>query len=717
MSQHYAVNSPADASAEPKLSALAVKLMAEYAEAENARQLFNERWLDDLRQYKGQYAPSTMAHLKNNKKSRVFYRMTTAKVNTMTGRLMDLLFPQRSKNWNIDPTPDPMIPEDVLMQELAPQIQERATQGFEAQMQELQAQGIMPDNLALMKLQAQSVQEAWQSIDKGPAKTRIAEERAAAMERVIDDQLKEAWANGRQRKSWSQHCRAVVQSACMYGMGTLKGPLVEKITTKRFVPQRNPDGSVAWSEEVYAEDMRPYYEAVSLWDIFPDPSALNAEQLRYVWQSHLYTDKDLTELANFPGFKGVLIQEHMRRNPEGDAQIATWESQMREINADNMGTVHSLRHRFRLYERWGYLSGAELREAGLAIDEADTTKIYASNVWILGNSIIKAAINPLEGVDIPYYFYPFIEDETAFFPEGIASLLRDPQAGMNSSVRSMQDNAAASSGPIVGVNMQALSEGEDPQDMQANKLFLFDKSGVNLSQAMQVISVPSCIEHNLSLAKFWQEASDEISTPRFNAGDGRISGAGQTASGLSMLMGASNIMLKDHVKLFDDCVCAPFIRAMFRWNMQWNPDDSIKGDFNIVAAGSQSLIAKEVRAQQIPGVLAMLANPAFAERLKTDQLLEVALEQTDLPAERILRSDEEAKEYKFMQMQQAALAQAQANVAALTQELERQGAAPEQIQQQLVAMLAAASGTAQQSQGASADMGADAGAGANAVMP
>lgn len=130
MSQHYAVNSPADASAEPKLSALAVKLMAEYAEAENARQLFNERWLDDLRQYKGQYAPPTMTHLKNNKKSRVFYRMTTAKVNTMTGRLMDLLFPQRSKNWNIDPTPDPMIPEDVLMQEFAPQIQERAAQGL-----------------------------------------------------------------------------------------------------------------------------------------------------------------------------------------------------------------------------------------------------------------------------------------------------------------------------------------------------------------------------------------------------------------------------------------------------------------------------------------------------------------------------------------------------------------------------------------------------------
>lgn len=675
------------------LGGLASRLMSEFKEAENARQLFNLRWIEDLRQYKGQYSRDTLRRIKQNKRSGVYYRLTTSKVNIMVARLMDLLFPQRSKNWNIDPTPNPELPEDVLMQELAPQIQEAAMPIFEAKMQELASRNVIPDSLAIMKLNAAAAEEAFAGIDKGPAIIRIAEERAQAMERTIDDQLKDAWSNGQIRKGWSQHCRTVVQSACLYGMGVLKGPLVERVMEKRFLPNRSAGGETQWSEQEHSEALRPYYESVSIWDVFPDPVAIVPEQLRYVWQTHVYTDKDLKELSNFPGFNTEEIRAYMQSNPDGDASLEQWEQQVREVNSDNNG-VHTLRNRYRLYERWGHLNGQDLADMG--VDVEDKSTVYASTVWILGDRVIKAAINPLEGVYIPYYWYPYMEDETAFWPEGVASLLRDAQAGINASVRAMQDNAAASSGPIYGINMQALSHGEDPRDMQANRLFLFDKAGVNLQNAFQAVTVPSCIEHNMLLSKFWQEAGDEISTPRFNSGDGRISGAGQTASGLSMLMGASNILLKDHVKLFDDNVCAPFIRAMFRWNMQWNPDESIKGDFNVVASGSQSLIAKEVRAQQIPGVMAMLATPAFAARIKTDQLLEVALEQTDLPAERLLRTNEEAEEYERKQMESAAMAQAQANMAVVMQELEKSGATPEQVQQQLVAMLAQIQGAQQQ---------------------
>lgn len=58
------------------------------------------------------------------------------------------------------------------------------------------------------------------------------------MERVIDDQLKECNANGLRRPSWQQNCRAVVKDACLYGMGVLKGPLIERTETRRYQPQR-----------------------------------------------------------------------------------------------------------------------------------------------------------------------------------------------------------------------------------------------------------------------------------------------------------------------------------------------------------------------------------------------------------------------------------------------------------------------------------------------
>ncbi len=533
-------------------------------------------------------------------------------------------------------------------------------------------------------MQAQALQEVYAKLDTRPVRIRVAKKRAAEMERVIDDQLKECNANGQRRPSWQQNCRDVVKDTCIYGMGVLKGPLIEKTETRRYQPVRDEYGNVTWQEKVTASYLRPYHEAVSVWDVFPDPGARLPSELRFVWQLHIMADKDLRELARFPGFHANAIYKYMREHTDGDARLEDWEVQTRDINPDNLSVGADLKNRFRVYERWGFLTGSELREVVTELTEEDDARVFSANVWMLGDTIIKATVNPLEGIDIPYYFYPFQTDDTSFWPEGLGSLLRHAQAGMNAAVRAVQDNAAASSGPIMGMNIAALAADEDPTAILANRVILFDKPGLNIDQAFRAVVVPSCIEHNLALASYWSNAADEISTPRFQAGDSNVSGAGKTASGLSMLMGAANILLKDHIKDFDDCVVAPFIRAMFRWNMQWNEDESIKGDYEIVASGSQSLVAKEVRAQQIPTLLNLFGIPAFSPFLKEKEMLQVALEQTDLPAERILRSDDEAQQYQ----QQQAATQAQAQVDALVGQLQKQGMTPDQIQQQMMLLLA-----------------------------
>lgn len=663
--------------------ALAWRLKEEFETAAAARKMPELRWLDDLRQYRGIYDAATMRRLSKRKRSRVFYRMTTTKVNTMVARLMDLLFPQRLKNWSVEPTPDPMLPDDILMQELGPEIEPKAMAMVQQQVQQLAMQNIVPDQLAMQKMLEEAMQMALQEANTPQARVRIAKDRAAAMERVIDDQLKECNANGQRRPSWQQNCREVVKSSCLYGMGILKGPLVEKVATKRFVAIKDEYGQTSWNEEIFSIDYRPYHEAVSIWDVFPDPGARDPSELRFVWQTHVMTDKDVMDLANFPGFDGETILKYLRENLDGDANLTDWETQVRQLNNDNDSSGAQLKNRFRVYERWGFLSGQDLAAAGANIGEDDYEQVYSSNIWMIGDRIIKAYVNPLDGIDIPYYFYPYQKDDTSFWPEGIAYALRTPQAGINAAVRAMQDNAGASSGPIYAINTAYLSEDDDPTEMQANRIFLFDKQGLAINQMFQAIAVPSCIEHNLTLSQFWQNGADEVSTPRFNSGDGNVKGAGETASGLSMLMGAANILLKDHIKDFDDCIVAPFIRAMFRWNMKWNERDDIKGDFEVVASGSQSLIAKEVRQQQVPALIQYMAIPQFAPYIRADKLLEVALEQTDLPAERILRSDEEAQQYR---MEEQAM-QAQANVQALVQELERQGLTPEQIQQQMLMVL------------------------------
>lgn len=680
------VPSGADAVQRPPADrgALGCRLAAELREAQKARSLYESRWLENLRAYKGIYPPTVGEQLRRNRRSQVYYRITTAKVNTLVARLMDLLFPQRSKNWSICATPEPCLPPDVLAEDLGEEINALLRQELDALQQRMAAGRIVPDALAARKLREEAWRRALAACDTPENRQRVAAARAKRMESLIDDQLKECNANGQRRPSWAQNCRAVVHDACLYGMGVLKGPLVEKVSRTRHICRRDETGQYVWQEEAWGEELRPYHEAVSIWDVFPDPDARHAGELRYVWQCHLMTDKDVLALMSFPGFDAQAIRRHVRENEDGDAQLASWEAQLRELDRERSGGA-ALCRRYRVWERWGFLTGRELREAGA--QAADEAGVYSANVWMMGeDTVIKAVVNPLEGVDIPYYWYPYQQDDSTFWPEGVASLLESPQAGINAAVRAMQDNAAMSSGPFLGINAQALSA-EDAADMQAalaRRVLRFDRAGVTLPQVFQAVNVPSCVSENLTAQQFWSNAADEISTPRFNAGDGNVSGAGKTASGLSMLMGASNILLKDHIKNFDDHIVAPFIRAMYRWNMQWSDREDCKGDFEVVASGSQSLIAKEVRAQQIPLITSWLGMPFFAPHIDARGLLEVAFEQTDLPVERILYTQEEAQRRR----QDEQRAGEQLKVQALMQELQRQGMTPEQVRRQLVLLLA-----------------------------
>ena len=127
----------ARAAASARLNALALQLKREFSTAESSRKLIEERWLEDLMQYRGQYPADVMERLKKFKRSQVYYRMTTNKVDMMVARLMDLLFPARSKNWAIQPTPDPEIPGELVEQ--SPEFMQAVQEVMVEQMQLLSA--------------------------------------------------------------------------------------------------------------------------------------------------------------------------------------------------------------------------------------------------------------------------------------------------------------------------------------------------------------------------------------------------------------------------------------------------------------------------------------------------------------------------------------------------------------------------------------------------
>ena len=600
------------------ISPLATRLSQTFEEYERDRRLTEERWLADLRQFRGEYAPEVKSKM-HPKRSKAFLSLTRTKVKTISARETDLLFPANGdKNWSIKPSPIPELNPTVI-------------------------QDIM----------AQYKQHTGEEPTPEMIKQFINEEainRSEAMEKEMADQLSEL--------KYRAIIRNVILSGNLYGTGVLKGPLGKTQISKRWMPHGDE-----WVP-IELRKLTPYCEFVPLWDLYPDMSARTPDEMRGIFQRYLMNRNQVYALAKRDDFNGELIIKYLRGNPTGDAQYKAHEHDLKNLNDANQSDGSFSRHgKYELKEFWGYLSADELAAQGVQIDEEQMGLEVAANVWMLGPLVIKAVISPIEGVDLPYHFYYYDKDDSSLWGEGIPAIMRDAQKLFNASVRAMLDNAAISAGPILEANMDLLDPNENPKDLFPFRVFQREGTGADAAaQAIRVYTLPSYTNEFMGMIQFFMSASDEVTAiPRYMYGDtNQVGGAGKTATGLSMLMGAANVTLKDQIKNFDDGITVPFIRALYFWNMDFNDKEFIKGDFNVVARGSSSLIAREVKAESLMQFMGATNNPTDIMYTKRDNTLReyakvLDLDELDLIKDRNTvkieeksRNEAAAEEQKFM---------------------------------------------------------------------
>lgn len=614
--------------APPNIDALGPLLLGEFAKAEQDRQATEQRWLKDLRQFKGLYDPEEESAMKG--RSRVFVRKTRTKVKTVNARMADLLFPAGSeKNWGVSSTPVPTLSaqQKTAVQKMLEAIAQAGTQVTPA------------------------------VIEK--AVKDVADKAAAGMVKAIDDQLSEA--------RYRQACLQTIHSGNLYGTGVLKGPTVERRARTKFAQVGSK-----WKarEEFY---YAPAVSFVPLWDFYPDMSATELAQCRFTYQRHRMTPHDLAELADRPAFRAraQIVRDYITAHPLGQVVTKTSDTELRAIGKRDGIDMNACQ--YEVLERWGYLSGAQLAMAGVTVPEDRAHESFFSVVWLLpSGEIIMASLQAINGVTWPYHLYQFDKDESSIFAEGLAAIMRDDQDMINSSTRMLLDNGALSSGPMFEVNPHLLSNLENLTDISAWRVWLR-----NSQSPGQRAVVPVGIDGNLSdlqsiKAMFEANADETTAIPRYMSGENVNNGAAGTASGMSMLMGAANIVIKDLIGSWDEGVTRPFIEGMYRWNMRFSKDTAIKGDYNITARGTSSLIAKEVRARQLNEFGAMTANPLDAPYIKRDVLNRLRAEANELSD--VVKTEDEVKtemaaaqnqqaQQMAMQMQQAQLQEAMGRAA------------------------------------------------------
>jgi len=565
-------------------------LLGLFGEAERDRRSIEERWMRDLRQYKAEYDPEVKARL-HPKRSQANLSLTRTKVKTVDARMMEIFFPAGSaKPWGIEPTSVPELHPQLLTQ-------------IKSQMAEITGQ-------------EPSIKEVEKVIFEE------AQARSEDMEHEMADQLEEI--------QYRDIIRQVIHSGNLYGTGILKGPLVRENISRRFLRDGNEWG------QIKITNYRPYAEFCPIWSFYPDMNATRLEDCRYVFQRHVMARHNVFKLSRRDDFLAEPILAYIKANPDGDADLKTFENSLHDTKSkgDDGASGATRTGMYQVLEFWGYLSVDELKDLEIEVPEDTLGSELAVNIWMLNDVVIKAVISPVDGVEIPFQLYYFSKDETSIFGEGIAVLMRDVQGLFNATVRAMLDNAALSAGPIIEANMDLLAAEEDPTDLFPFRVFQRTGMGSDaMAKAITVTTLPTYTSEFMALIQFLETTADNITAiPRYSYGEtGAVSGtAAQTATGLSMLMGAAHISLKDQVKAFDDGITTPFIKALYYWNMSFNERDEIKGDFQIVARGTATLMAREVQGEQLAKVMQLVQSPMFEPYTNPERLLAAVVKNLDL---------------------------------------------------------------------------------------
>lgn len=614
-----------------KLSETGTFLRARFDDVSKKRSAAEDRFLKDLRQYKGLYDPEVEKKLSRNR-SRLFSRITRTKVKAFDARMMEMLFPANNdKNWEIAPTPRPNVAETPMYQEM---VKTSLIQKMVAMVEKVaQEKGIALDAAEVL-LQQQGIMPRLERDEQVKLSEVAADQSCANMRSAIADQLAEI----RYRKM----CARVIHSGNLYGTGILKGPLVQMKADQQWQM-----GELGWMLGA-AEKLLPYLEFVPVWDFYPDPDARSLPECEFMYQRHVKTRDKVVELSHLPEFDQETILQYVQDFRSGDCEVREWEELIDSTNDRNDSNDRRPNNRYEVLEFWGALNGSQMADLGMGVEDIDAADTRWVNLWVLGEFVIKATVTPIDGMDHIYHCYYFDKDETSFWAEGLASLMRDDQSGVNASIRAMMDNAARTVGPMWEINVDLLPPGERTRDIYPDRMIF--RRGSPQSPALRAVQTESRIKEFMAIRDTFENNIHENTVPSYMHGD-QDGGVGRTVGGLSMLMGAANVNIKEQIGHFDEGITKTVITGFYHWNMLFNPDPMVKGDYSIVARGSTSLVARELRAQQLDQLLPVISAPQFMPFINSRVLLGEIFKARDLDDTEILLDEQAVNDHSVMQQQ------------------------------------------------------------------
>jgi hypothetical protein len=596
-----------------------------YKKSEDYRKNDEDRWIRAYRNYRGLYGSDVQ--FTEAEKSRVFIKVTKTKTLASYGQIVDVLFAGNRFPISVEPTElpdgvvsdvsfDPKEPEQLKNTKV-----EESPYGFAGDGKDLPKGATaqtLQDKLGPLSDALKDVDNLKEGVGKTPTAVTFSPAMIAAkkMQKKIMDQLEESGA--------TKHLRSTAFEMSLFGTGVMKGPFA--------IDKEYPN----WDDEgKYTPLFKtvPQVSHVSVWNFYPDPDASNMDEAQYVIERHKMSRSQLRALKKRPFFRDSVIDEVIQA---GENYVQKyWEDDLSDYSPENSID------RFEVLEYWGMCDVEMLLEYNIEIPKEvrDQDELQA-NIWICNGKLLRMVLNPFKPAKIPYMAAPYELNPYSFFGVGIAENMDDTQTLMNGFMRMAVDNAVLSGNLLIEVDETNLVPG---QDLSVYPGKVFRRQGGAPGQAIFGTKFPNVSQENLQLFdKARQLADESTGLPSFAHGQTGVSGVGRTASGISMLMNAASGSVKTVIKNVDDYLLRPLGEGLFRFNMQFDFDKSIKGDLEVRARGTESLMANEVRSQRLMQFLQVASNQALAPFAKFQYIIREIATSMGLDPEKVTNNMDEA---------------------------------------------------------------------------
>lgn len=594
-----------------QLTKLGAHLKQQLDQFINDRAAWETQALKNLRQYLGQYDPA-VANLIPEERSHVYPRDTRVKVKGGVAKMMEMMFPSQDKNWELSVSPNPSIPKNAL-QEIINVLQQQ-------EMMSAEQEGRQPGQISSDAIEREV--------------RAFAEKRKEKMETEIADQLADPGID------YAQLCKKAVRTGYIYGYGVARCPMV-RTQTERVWEMDQEMGTYKAVEKLVR---RPYPEYVRVWDLYPDMSAKAWEEQEMIFERSVLTRHDFAQLAKRPDFEKMVIKDYLKENPTGNYTAKNYEAEL-HVLAKTSNLADRTSRRYEIYRALGFISAHTLQAAGVPVKDSELDQDVLADLWFVDDVVIKARKAAFgERPSDQYHSFIYTEDEdSGLTGVGLPEEVRDSQMSLCASTRMLMDNASACAGPIYEVNTALLPRGRKNIG-PIHSFMTIEREGDGQEAqypAVRDIVTQSHITEILAIIAMNRQQLDvESNLPAFTMGGAQqpLGEAFRTSSNMSMMMGSANMVTKDTVRAFDKFTSS-LLGSLLKWNMEFNPAEELKGDYQVVAKGNLSLVSKEVRGAALDQFVTTL-SPEERAILDTYGLLIDRLKARDLPVDRVLPKEE-----------------------------------------------------------------------------